>query len=197
MPARVPTRLGPRLSLELAELGLAKYPAGGLPKEIDLSPAFPGYVLVRRDYVGRVLADRRDPCREPFIFQYDVRRLLRGCGRGSRRFDKRPLKPTPSRNRKGRWQLELRFSVKRPEKRAKTIRTPYARVVGLSLCPCTVDDEGYEVEPFWVNPRARTKGRADTEWEVHHASWSPRNNTVGNLYTLPRAVHKKLKKPQS
>ena len=194
MPSRVPIRLYRRNSLELEELGIAPFPSGGLPKEVSLEPAFPGYVLVRRDYVGRVLAASDDPDRTPFIYQYDVKRVLRGHGRGSRRFGKQDLKPSPSKNKWGRRQLELRFTVRRPGMKSKTIRTPYARVVGLSLCPCTVDDDGCEVDPFWVKLRGTTNRRADTEWEVHHASWSTRDNTVGNLFTLPKKVHRRLKR---
>ena len=84
---------------------------------------------------------------------------------------------------------------KTPKQKSKQIRTPYARVVGLAVCPCTVDNDGYEVDPFMVKPRETTHGRADTEWEVHHASWSTRDNTVGNLFTLPKVVHRQLKKP--
>ena len=194
MPARVPLRLYTRNSLELEELGIAPYPSGGLPNEVSLEPAYPGYVLVRRDFVGRVLAADGDPDRTPFIYQYDVKRFLRGHGRGARRFAKDDLKPSPSKNKYGRRQLELRFSVKRPGKKSKTIRTPYARVVGLSLCPCTVDDDGCEVEPFWVKLRDTNHGRKDVDWEVHHASWSTRDNTVANLFTLPKAVHRRLKR---
>ena len=41
--------------------------------------------------------------------------------------------------------------------------------------PCTVDEQGCEVDPYKVSPR-------DQRWEAHHGDWDVRNCTV-ELYT--------------
>ena len=190
MPARVPARL-PRRRCRGADLPV--FPAGGLPREVSLAPAYPGYFLVRRTHVRRVLAHRDDPDRRPFYVQYDIRRELRGRGRSRRwrRWDRRPLVPIPSRDRDGRWQLEVQF-----RKGGKRVRTPYHRVVGLKLCPCTTDHEGMGVDPFFVLIGGLTDGLYDTFWEVHHANHDVRDNSVGNLFTLWWQVHQQLPRPR-
>ena len=53
------------------------------------------------------------------------------CGdiaRRRRRWAKRPLMPQPAEDSNGRWQLEVRFQV-----RGQQLRTPYHRVVGLTV----------------------------------------------------------------
>ena len=185
MPPAVASRLPRRRCAEV------DYPAGDLPPEISLAPAYPGYYLVRRPRLGRVLADRRDSCRTPFLYEWDVRRLLRGHARGKRRFDRRPLKPKPKRDRWKRWQLELQFRVD-----GRNVRTPYHRVVGLAVCPCTTDEAGYEVDPFFVKLGGLTEGLWDGFWEVHHSNWNPRDNTSGNLFTLWHSYHRRLRREQ-
>lgn len=192
MPPLVPSSLPRRRCPEFADLlGSSSVPGGGLPKEVLLSLAYPGYYLIRRKYVGQVLADHRDSCRTPFTFQYDVRRLLRGHGHGSRRFDQRPLRPKPKRDRRGRWQLELQLYVG-----GKRVRTPYHRVVGLAVWPCTTDEDGEEVEPFFVQLGGLTQGLYDGFWEVHHGNWNPRDNTAANLFVLGHEFHRRLQRPR-
>ena len=156
-----------------------------------MAPAYPGYFLVRRTHVRRVLARGDDPDRRPFYCQYDIRRELRGRSRRWRRWDRRPLLPIPNRDRYGRWQLEVQFA-----KGGKTIRTPYHRVVGLELCPCTTDREGWEVDPFMVQMGGLTDGLYDQFWEVHHDNHDVRDNSVGNLFTLWWQVHQQLPRPR-
>ena len=191
MPPLVPARL-PRRHVDLGAelLGLLPFPAGGLPKEVNLEPVYPGYFLVRRRYVLRIFAHRDDANRQPFLMQYDIRRVLRGHARGNRRFARRHLHPVPKKDRHRRWQLEVQFKVNGVNK-----RTPYHRVVGLSVCPCTIDSHGEEVEPFQVKLGCLTDGQSDRNWEIHHGDWNPRNNLASNLYTLPREVHRRLKRP--
>ena len=138
-----------------------------------------------------MLAHRDDPDRRPFYCQYDIRRELRGRWRRWRRWDRRPLLPIPSRDRYGRWQLEVQFRLG-----GRTIRTPYHRVVGLKLCPCTTDHEGWEVDPFMVQIGGLTDGLDDTFWEVHHDNHDVRDNSVGNLFTLWWEVHQQLPRPR-
>ena len=191
MPPLVPNRLARRhVGLGAEMLGLLPFPAGGLPKEVDLRPAYPGYFLVRRKYVLRIFADPSDSNREPFVVQYDIRRQLRGHARGRRRFARQPLKPKPKRDRYNRWQLEIQFKVN-----GKNKRTPYHRVVGLHICPCTTDSRGATCDPFMVNLGALTHGLHDNEWEIHHGDWNPPNNTVGNLFTLRAKEHRRLRRP--
>jgi len=174
----------------VADVGVKPFPAAGLPDEIDLAPAYPNYVMVRRKYVRRVLAHPRDENREPFIVQYDIWRVLRGKNRRGRRFAKRPLLPCPAHNRRGRWQLEVVFKVGN-----KNRRTPYHRLVGLACCPCTSDHLGFEWAsgcPFFVRPGELTNGLYEWFWEVHHGDGNLRNNTAGNLFTLWWEVHRGL-----
>ena len=187
MPLPVPSRLARRTFLYAEYLGLSPFPSGDLPDEINLAPAYPGYFLVKRHFVRRILAHRRDENRKPFIVQYDIKRELRGHGRGRRRFASRPLLPKPAHNKKGRWQLEVQLSIG-----GKRIKTPYHRLVGLSVCPCTTDSEGYEVDPFTVKLGGLTEGLYDSFWEVHHGNASTRDNTAGNLFTLWWEVHRRL-----
>ena len=161
MPAVVPQRLRRRSFLHAEYLGLVPFPSGALPAEISLAPAYPGYFLVRRAFVRRILAHRRDENRQPFIVQYDIRRENRGPRR-RHRFAKRPLLPYPCFNRRGRWQLEVQFNIGKRNK-----RTPYHRLVGLACCPCTTDSEGYEVDPFLVQLAWAVRwvlGSAPWEW---------------------------------
>ena len=175
----MPPLVGDRLSRRRCIEARASYPIGSLPLVIPLAPAYPGYYLVRRRYVGRILADRRDFCRTPFLYEYDVRRKLRAHDRGRRQFDRRVLRPVPKRDRNNRWQLELQFRVG-----GRRVRTPYHRVVGLCVCPCSTDGEGYEVDPFFVQLGGLTQQLWDNFWEVHHGNWNARNNTAGNLFVL-------------
>ena len=192
MPALVPARLPRRTCRDAAELlGLRPFPAGGLPREVSLAPAYPGYFLVRRKHVRRVLAHRDDDDRRPFYCQYDIRRELRGRSRRWRRFDRRPLLPIPNRDRYGRWQLEVQFA-----KDGKRYRTPYHRVVGLKLCPCTTDHEGWEVDPFMVQIGGLTDGLYDHFWEVRHDNRDVRDYSVGNLFTPWWEVRQRLPRPR-
>ncbi len=95
------------------------------------------------------------------------------------------------------WQLDLQFRVKCPGGGSKTVRTPYHRVVGLKLCPCTSDELGAEVEPFQVRLGQLTGGRSEKTWEVHHGDDNTRNNAVANLFTLFKVLHTRLKRPRS
>ena len=185
MPPLVADRLPRRRCVEAG----ANYPIGNLPLQISLAPAYPGYYLVRRRYVGRILADRRDPCRTPFAYEWDVRRKLRAHDRGRRQFDRRVLKPIPKRDRNNRWQLELQFRVD-----GRRVRTPYHCVVGLSVCPCSTDEEGYEVDPFFVQLGGLTQRLWDNFWEVHHGNWDARDNTAGNLFVLWHDHHRPLQR---
>ena len=178
MPAAVPLRLPRRTFLDAEYAGLENFPAGGLPAEVSLAPAYPGYVLVRRDYVRHIPAHHTDNCRKPFIIQYDIRRLRRER-KARNRFDGRRLRPTPKYNRKGRWQLDVVLTVGGKKK-----RTGCHRLIGLSVCPCTTDSRGFEVDPYKVSLGRLTRGLYDIFWEVHHGDQDTRNNTAGNLFTL-------------
>ena len=186
MLAVVPQRLRRRSFLHAEYLGLVPFPSGALPAEISLAPAYPGYFLVRRAFVRRILAHRRDENRQPFIVQYDIRRENRGPRR-RHRFAKRPLLPYPCFNRRGRWQLEVQFNIGKRNK-----RTPYHRLVSLACCPCTTDSEGYEVDPFFVQLGGLTHGLYDGFWEAHHGNGDTRDNTAANLFTLWWEVHRQL-----
>ena len=164
-----------------------------LPKEISLSPAYPGYVLVRRLYVGHVPADPRDDDRRPFKVEYDIRRLLRGRRSRARgeRFDRRPVTPKPCEhsNRRGRWQLEVRFHVGR-----RLARTSYHRIVALKIHYCTTDQWGMEIEPFQARLGGLTNGLYDEWWEVDHDDGNTRNNLLDNLYIYWWAYHRTLER---
>ena len=53
----------------VADVGLGPFPAGGLPDEGGLAPAYPNYVMVRRKFVRRILGHPLDANREAFIVQ--------------------------------------------------------------------------------------------------------------------------------
>ena len=78
-----------------------------LPREVDLAPAYPGYFLVRREYIQKIRADPRDTCRRTFSAEFEIRRELRGRRRRWQRFDDRLVVPKPAKNKFGRWQLEV------------------------------------------------------------------------------------------
>ena len=187
MPQLVARRLRRRFFLHAECAGLKPFPAGDLPDEIDLAPAYPNYVLVRRKFVRRILAHRRDANRAPFFVQYDIWRALRGKNKRGRRFAKKPLLPYPLYNKRSRWQLEVQFKVGNRNK-----RTPYHRLVGLTCCPCTTDEHGYETDPFFVRLGGLTRGLYDGFWEVHHGDGNLRKNTAGNLFALWWEVHRGL-----
>ena len=91
----------------------------------------------------------------------------------------------------GRGQLEVQFA-----KDGKRYRTPYHRVVGLKLCPCTTDHEGWGVDPFMVQIGGLADGLYDHFWEVHHDNHDVRDNSVGNLFTLWWEIHQQLPRPR-
>ena len=159
----------------------------GLPREVNLAPAYPGHFLVRRDFVRRIQADPRDTCRRTFSVEFEIRRELRGRRRRWQRWDDRPVTQKPAKNKFGRWQLEVRFSVNK-----RTIRTPYHRVVGLAACVCTTDHLGFECEPFQVFLGGLTEGLYDTVWEVDRDDKNPRNNRVSNLNIYWWEYHRSL-----
>ena len=65
----------------------------------------------------------------------------------------------------------------------------YHRVVGLTVCPCTTDEVGQEVEPFFVDPAW------EGWWEVHHGKPKDTHDCrAGNLFTLWWLHHRHLAK---
>ena len=159
-----------------------------LPREINLAPTYPGYFLIRRRTVGYIRPADEDECRERFLVEYDVRRELSGR-RARSRFNQRPVRPTPKKDKNGRWQLELRLHA-----RGKLRRTPYHRLVALSVLPCHTDNLGREIEPYWINLGGLTRGLWDGFWEVDHDDGNPRNNMHWNLYVYRWKYHRSLQR---
>lgn len=135
---------------------MVRFSHGGRRKRSDIVPVtgYDGYYLHRlRDESGQMITKeikpkRSDPDRSPFVVEYEIRRWGKS-GRWCK-----PLTLAPKRNKYNRWDLRVTLGQHRS--------AYFHRVAGLSLCPCTTDEEGREVEPFWV----------DASWapwyEVHH-----------------------------
>ena len=186
-PKRVPTRLRklrPRRELERVNVGVRT--AVDLPSLVSLAPAYPGYFLVKEQYEQIIhgAGGRR------FRYWYTIKRKLRGRNRGPRIWDQRGVRIEPNLDKRTkRWQLEVRMYV-------GYVRTPYHRVLGLAVHPCTQDHKGYEVDPYWVVNGGLTKGLYDGFWEVHHGDWDTCDNTPWNLWVLWHSVHRALRKPK-
>jgi len=186
MPPLVPLALRRRAPpADLAQVDAGVRPRRELPALISLAPAYPGYFLKRLKHQRFVYAAPSDAASISFKIGYEVRRELRGHGRGRRRWDACPVQPRPAFDKRTkRWQLEVRLRVG-----GKQVRTPYHRVVGLSVWPATEDSQGWCVEPFFVELR-------DRRWEVHHGDWSTRDCIPDNLWVLWRAVHRRMSRPR-
>ena len=182
MPPLVPLALRRRAPpADLAHEDVSVRPRRELPALISLAPTYPGYFLKRLKHQKLLYAAPADECRTPYKIWYEIRRELRGHGRGRRLWDKRPVQPRPSFDKRTkRWQLEVRLRVG-----GKQVRTPYHRVVGMTVWPVTEDAQRRCVEPFWAPLN-------DRRWEVHHGDWSTRDCTPDNLWVLWHAVHRRL-----
>ena len=167
MPSRVPLRIA-RRSVDLEELGVLPHPAGGLPKEINLGPAYPGYVLVRRKFVGRVLAHVRDERRTPFIYQYDVRRARWGAARC--------LQPKEASGTPGRYDLEVQLC--RDHVR---FWTSYHRLVGMTLLQCWHDSYGNLLTRGYTVPPHRWG-----DYHAHHRNANAFDVSLSNVVIVDR-----------
>ena len=78
--------------------------------------------------------------------------------------------------------------------RGKLKRTPYHRLVALSVLPCHTDNLKREIEPFWINLGGLTRGLWDGFWEVDHDDGNPRNNMHCNLYVCWWGYHRSLQR---
>ena len=166
----------------LYSLGM-KFSHHGKRKRGDVLPlcGHPGYSLFRlRDGRGRlkvrkILPKAADPNRAPFLVEYEIRRKLRGRGGGWGK----ALSMSPKKDKDKRWDLRL------PLGRGRCAY--YHRLVGLSVCPCTTDAEGAEVEPYFVEP-SRAK-----RYEVHHGRPKDTHDCrCGNLFVLLKEHHREL-----
>ena len=73
---------------------------------------FAGYALHRLYLHGKackkkIVPDRKDPCRRPFLIEFDICRKL--TGRRRRKEWGKPLKVKPVRDLYGRWDLQVKF----------------------------------------------------------------------------------------
>ena len=172
---------------QVADFLMASFSHHGRRRRADIIPVpgLPGYYLHRiRDRHGRaalkkVRPHRKDTDRSPFLVEYHIRRKLRGRGGGWGR----PLKLRPKRNgkKKPRWDLAMCLG--------KSNCAYYHRVVGLAVCPCTTDEEGWEIDPYFLTP----------DWfpwyEVHHGQPKDTHNCkAGNLFPLWWLYHRSLER---
>ena len=123
-------------------------------------------------------ANKSDPCRKPFLIEFDIKRRLTGPRR--KQDWSKALKVKPVKDNYDRWDLQVRFP------RGKTT---YHRLVCLATVPCVellIKGRQVSVDPFMVPKRHLAA------FEANHMNEDPRDCRRRNLEPLPVKLHKMI-----